>query len=255
MRLLHTTLGFVQWPSEYILIDRIKHNDSSGCTATALSPIPYRQFNGFPMKKFTTLFLLLFSGSAGIGQTKEAPSFNFFKVDKKLASKIKKAKAGSDFKGMAIDDCFWFFSDSLDSDDITPVTEFRIFFDTLTTYEDGVCDCMIRNDTAILQGGIAYEGGIGFDVRITKETFNGNIWISGEGFKTDSTADFQGEILLKSIYQTLKIQDRKTIASGKTLVGEIFMESEKFLSKDDQRPNKFYMKILFSCKLDGYIVF
>ncbi len=207
------------------------------------------------MKNICTLLLIFISISTAIGQNKEVPSFKYFEVDQKLTAKIKKAKANSDLKGFAIDDCFWVFSDSLDFGEHIPDSAYRIFYDTLTTYEDGVCDCMIRNDTAILQGGIAYEGGIGFDVRITKNAFNGNIWVAGKGFKTDSTADFQDEILLKSIYQTLKIQDRKTIAPDKTLIGEIFMESEHFISKDDERPNKFYMKILFSCKLDGYIVF
>lgn len=215
----------------------------------------YDQFNSNSEKKVITLISLLFSALLAIGQTRELPPFKLFEVDRNLTSKIKKAKASSDFKDLTLDDCFWFFSDSLDFDEFTPISDFRGFYDTLTTYGDGVCDCMIRNDTAILQGGIAYEGGIGFDVRITKETFNGNIWIAGKGFKVDSTADFQDELVLKSIYQTLKIQDRNTIARGKTLVGEIFMESENFISKDDQRPNKFYMKILFSCKLDGHIVF
>ncbi len=208
-----------------------------------------------PVKKVITILAIVFSASVAIGQTNEGPSFKLFEIDQKLTSKIKKAKANSDFKGLPIDDCFWFFSDSLDFDEFAPISDFRGFYDTLTTYGDGVCDCMIRNDTAILQGGIAYEGGIGFDVRITKETFNGNIWIAGRGFKIDSTADFQEELILKSIYQTLKIQDRKALAPGKTLVGEIFMESEKFISKDDERPNKYYMKVLFSCKLDGHIVF
>lgn len=207
------------------------------------------------MKKVTTLFLLLLSGLAGLGQAIEVSSFKFFEVDQHLIAKIKKAKASSDFKGMTTDDCFWFFSDSLEFEDNTSISDLRVFFDTLSTYEDGVCDCMIRNDTVILQGGIAYDGGVGFDIRITKKSFNGNIWMAGKGFKTDSTADYQEEILLKSNYQTLKILDQKSIARGKTLVGEIFMESEHFNSKEDPRPNKFYMKILFSCKLDDYIVF
>ncbi len=201
--------------------------------------------------------LFLFSckeQTPAIGQAKETSTFKY-EVDQNLISKIKKAKEDSDFKDLAIDNCFWFFSDSLEFDEFAPTADFRGFYDTLTTYGDGVCDCMIRNDTAIVEGGIAYEGGIGFDVRITKETFNGKIWVAGRGFKIDSTADFQDEIVLRSIYQTLKVHDRKAIASGKTLVGEIFMVSENFISKEDQRPNKFYMKILFSCKLDGYIVF
>jgi hypothetical protein len=212
-------------------------------------------FKSNHLKRIITIFLIVISASVAIGQTNKETSFKLLDVDEKLTSKIKKAKASSDFKGLPIDDCFWFFSDSLDGRDLIPNSDARAFYDTLTAYGDGVCDCMIKNDTAILQGGIAYEGGIGFDVRITRQSFNGNIWIAGKGFKIDSTADFQDEIVLKSIYQTLKIQDRKAVVRGKTLVGEIFMESENFISKDEPAPNKFYMKILFSCKLDDHIVF
>lgn len=207
------------------------------------------------MKKVIFIFLAVFSTSVLQGQINGETVFRPVGVDLNLISKLKKAKAASEFKGLPIDDCFWMFSDSLEGEELIPGFDLRTFYDTLSSYMEGVCDCMIRNDTVILQGGIAYGGGIGFDVRITKETFNGSIWMAGKGFKVDSTAEFQEELLLRSVYQTLKVHDRNFIASGKTIIGEIFMESERFISMKEPTPNKLYMKILFSCKLDGHIVF
>lgn len=188
-------------------------------------------------------------------QQEKSSQYLPFSIDKEIPAKLKKAETASDFKDLDIDQCFWFFTDSLDNEIPVPPADFRKFYDTLSSYGDGVCDCMIKNDTVTLQGGIAYEGGIGFDVRITKKDFNGNIWVAGDGYKTDTSSKFQEEIILKSVYQTLKLSDPKSIAPGKSLQGELLMESEHFTSKDDLRPNKFYMKLLFNCKLDDTIVF
>jgi len=206
------------------------------------------------MKKIVAIFLILLSASVAMGQVNGSSSFKLFDIDEKLADKIKKAKSNSDFNGLS-DECFWFVSDSLDGADYIPGPNIRSFYDTLTILGDIVCDCMMKNDTAVIQGGIAYEGGIGFDVRITNQSFNGHIWVAGGSYKIDSTTGFQNEVVLKSTYQSLRIQDRKAVAPGKILVGEFYMESERFISKDESTPNKYYMKILFSCKLDEHISF
>lgn len=205
----------------------------------------------------TTIQFLLLMTAISCQQQEQNSSNKNYTIDKTLPAKLKKAESGSEMKGLSIDNCFWFFSDSLDDAEMIPAADYRKFYDTLSTYGDGVCDCMFKNDTVILQGGIAYEGGIGFDVWITQKDFNGKIWVAGEGYKqtADSLADFRDEMVLKSIHQTLKISDPKSLEPGKKLTGEIYMESEGFLTKNDPRPNKLFMKILFSCKLDEAIVF
>ena len=206
------------------------------------------------MRKLFIIPFLLFPLSL-FSQAKGDRSYLPFDIDPSLAFKLKTAKENSDLKGFPLDDCFWFFSDSLETQAELAGESIRSFYDTLSSYGDGVCDCMIKNDTVTLQGGIAYEGGIGFDVRITRTGFNGNIWIAGKGYRTDSTSAFQRELVLKSSYQTLKLHNPSKIAYGETLLGVVYMESEPYISVEDIVPNKLYMKILFSCKLDRHIVF
>lgn len=105
-----------------------------------------------------------------------------------------------------------------------------------------------------MQGGIGYEGTIGFDLRIVGNLFNGRILLAGKGYKTNESSEYVNEILFKSVRQTLKIQSRNALRLDKKMIGELFMESEDYFEKGQQKANKLYMKVLFGCKLDEVTV-
>lgn len=207
------------------------------------------------MKQITVLAIISCLTSQVFGQTHETSDYSIFSLAEDLPAKLKKAKSISDLRHFKGDKAYWFFLDSSDAVSFLSISNPSNFVDTVTTLSDVPCDCMIRNDTAYLQGGIAYGGGIGFDVRIVNQSFNGHIWIAGEGFKTAAMTEYRKEVHLRSVKQALMIENPHSLKSGKTIVGELVLESEPFIKKGEQKANKYYMKILFSCKLDEHTVF
>jgi hypothetical protein len=181
--------------------------------------------------------------------------YSRFVVDTSLKSKLAKAKQSLDFDFHMLDDGFWFPVDKKNYKDFAEDADPHNFFDTLETLMEVPCDCMIRKDTVYLQGGIAYEGGAGFDIKIINDMFKGSIWLAGKGYRTDNHSAFKDEIILNSLRQSLKMQDRAPLKKGRVITGEIFMESEPYFEKNHTGMNQFYIKLLFSCKLDDQIVF
>jgi len=181
-------------------------------------------------------------------------SFKPFVIDTTLNSKLAKAKLQSEFDLPMIDNGFWFLTDANDFKEFSGSTDPAIFLDTLQTYSDVVCDCMMNGDTIYLQGGIGYVGSIAFDVRIAGNLFNGRIALAGKGFRTDQSAEFIKEIYLNSVNQQLKIQSRDSLQFEKQTTGEFILETENYYEKGEPQPNKLYMKVLFRCKLDDVIV-
>lgn len=197
-------------------------------------------------------FLSLYFNTAG--QASDKGRFMPFTIDTSLNSTLAKAKLNSEFNLPMIADGFWFFINKEDYKEFIGENDPIIFFDTLQTYTDLVCDCMIKKDTIYLQGGIGYEGAIGFDLRIAGKLFNGRILLAGKGYKTNKSSEYQDEILFNSVRQTLKIQSLDSLKFDKKMIGELFMESEEYYEKGKQKPDKLYMKVLFACKLDDVIV-
>jgi hypothetical protein len=200
-----------------------------------------------------TLFFLI--TITGCTQSRQKGGFKEYTIDTSLQTKLNKAKLNSNLNFPNLDNGFWaFFDDLLLKEyfkDLNPLG----MLDTIQELSDVPCDCMIKNDTIFIQGGIAYEGGIGFDLKIVKNKFEGQIWIFGIGYRTDPSKPFEEEISLKSIHQTMKIQSVDSLKPGSKLIGEIVMESEEYFKKDVSKPNKFYMKVLFGCRLDDFIGF
>lgn len=200
------------------------------------------------------LIAIIFISFKTLGQTQEINGFTRFTIDSTLNTTLEKAKSKSKFNLPMIADGFWFFIDEMDYKEFVSNTDPIKFFDTLQTYTDVVCDCMIKKDTIYLRGGIGYEGAIGFDLKIVGKLFSGRILLAGKGYKTDKTPEYVDEILFNSKKQTLKIQSRDSLKVDKKMTGELFMESEDYFKKGEHAPKKLYMKVLFSCKLDDLIV-
>lgn len=200
--------------------------------------------------------MLLFSFYCDVLAQPQKPSgFVPYKIDSTLNSTFANAKSKSEFNLPMLDDAYWFFLDKENFKDFIGEADPLIYFDTLQTYMEGICDCMMRNDTVYLQGGIAYIGGLGFNIKIVKNLFEGKIWLAGKGYRTIKSSKFEEEIILNSVKQVLKINSKDSLKLNSKVIGEILLESEEFYEKDKDRPNKYYMKLLFGCRLDEIIVF
>jgi hypothetical protein len=188
-------------------------------------------------------------------QTQEANGYLPYKTDKNISSLLEKAKSQSDIRLPGDDNGFWFFLFKEDLAESIGNMDPHTFFDTLQTFISVPCDCMIKNDSVYVQGGIGYGGGMGFDLRIVNNHFNGNLFLYGKGFRTNQSEEFKKEIFLNSVKQTLSIENKNSLSPGKTVKGVLFMESEDYYEKDEAAPKKIYMKLVFGCKLDEHIAF
>jgi hypothetical protein len=115
---------------------------------------------------------------------------------------------------------------------------------------------MIKKDTIYIRGGLAYGGGFGYDIRVIKGKFIGNLWVSGKGrYKLLDSEEYTDELLLDGNYQTLKLQSKKQYQIGSTIAGVYVIESENYFDKNEEGSTRFYLKLLFSCKLHDFIAF
>lgn len=205
------------------------------------------------MNKIIILIFSLMTFNS-FSQTTRTTSFGKYTIDSAVVGHLKASKAKSEYNLPMIADGFWFLIDKNDFIEFVGKQEALHFLDTLQTFSEVVCDCMIKKDTIYLQGGIGYEGAIGFDLKITGDLFNGKILLAGQEYRTDSMSKFTKEIFLDSKKQSLKLQSKDSLQSGKRFIGELILESEDYYIKGDAITKKLYMKVLFGCELDDIIV-
>ena len=205
------------------------------------------------MNKIAVIIFTLITFNSCSQKTK-TNSFSKYAVDSTVLQHFKAAKAKSKYDLPMIADGFWFVIDKNDFSEFVGKQDPLHFLDTLQTFSEVVCDCMIKNDTIYLQGGMGYEGAIGFDLRVTSDLFNGRILLAGKEYKTSNSTNFTKEIFLDSRKQLLKLPSIDSLRTGKRFIGEFILESEDYYIKDDSAPKKLYMKVLFGCELDDTIV-
>jgi hypothetical protein len=177
-----------------------------------------------------------------------------YTIDTSVRSRLEKEKAKLEFSHPMIADGFWYLFDRELLTELEDKVDPAKYIDTVQEYMEVVCDCMIKQDSVFLQGGIGYIGGIVFSVTIVKDIFKGEIWLAGAGFRTDKSSAFKDEMVLSTVKQSLKLQSRDSLQLDSTINGELFMESQEYYQRGEKRSNKYYMKILFGCKLDEGIV-
>jgi hypothetical protein len=205
------------------------------------------------MRLFAIIIFAVFVSEKVGAQTKDSTFFTPYTIVRTLDTRLAKLKRQSQFSHPLVADGFWLLITGKDfADDFGNINP-KNFFDTLQTLYDVVCDCMIKNDTIYLQGGIAYEAGAGFDLRIVGNLFNARIWVAGKRFWINDSVNIKQEILLNSVSQSLKIQNRNSLRLGKKMIGELLFESEDFFEENDTTPDKFYLKLIFGCKLNDSI--
>jgi hypothetical protein len=203
--------------------------------------------------KFLLLFILLsFEAS---GQKSRNSQFLNLSFDSSVLSQLKKAKAKNE-KGFPFTESFWFISnkqffiENIDSSNI------QNFLDTVSLYSGAVCACMIKKDTIYIRGGLAYGGGFGYDIKIIKGQFLGNVWVAGkERYKLLHSDKYTDELYLSGNYQTLKLQSQKKYRLGSNIAGIYIIESEDYFDKNNEGSTRFYLKLLFNCSLGSDIVF
>jgi len=115
------------------------------------------------------------------------------------------------------------------------------------------CSCQLKNDTIIISGGIFYGGGLGYQVKIHENEFDGEIILASTSakFTLEKGDDLLDEIYLKSDEQKLFLTEDPVFELNKIVKGKIVMESQDFLSKDKNAliKDKYWMKVLFECEL------
>lgn len=187
------------------------------------------------------------------GQVTSTARFSRYTIDTTVLQHLKTAKASAKYELPMIADAFWVLFDETDFKELTGQQPMQ-YLDTTLTFEEVVCDCMIKNDTVYLQGGIGYQGSIGFDLKVTGDLFSARIGLSGLEYRTTASSKPVSEILLDSKSQFLKIAGRDSLQAGKRLIGELIIETRDFFIKSEPGRQKIYMKVLFGCELDDMIV-
>jgi hypothetical protein len=201
----------------------------------------------------TVTLLLLINKENLLAQSKG--NFQKYSVDKNISAKVESAKKESEFGNILEDNAFWFLFNNEIFTLLDQKDNAQHFLDTAQMLSQVPCDCMIKKDTVYLQGGIGYEGSVGFSLKIINDLYEGNIWLGGKEYQTTNSPTFSNETFLQSIFQSLIIQSKDSLKLGDKLKGQLIMESENYFIKGDKTPNKIFMKLLFDCKLDDTIVF
>ena len=126
------------------------------------------------------------------------------------------------------------------------------FVDTSSLKLPVICRGVVKDDTCYLGGGIAYGAGVGFELKIFDDSFEGEIWKLNKGLRTSNSEDYPESIDLKSIRQELIIDDTENLNPEKLLTGKLTMESEPFYREDETESHQCYLSVIFQCELrDG----
>lgn len=169
--------------------------------------------------------------------------------DSSVLVKLKKAKIQNE-KDNPFTESFWFLSNKKDLIENIDSSNFQNFLDTISSYSGAICACVLKKDTIYIRGGLAYGGGFGYDIKIIKGQFLGNLWISGtERYKLLDSDKYTDELYLKGNYQTLKLQSKKQYRVGSNIAGVYIVESEDYFDKNEKGKTRFYLKLLFNCKI------
>jgi len=202
----------------------------------------------------SSIFILCVLNTTAQTQLNKKNVFAKFSIDTFLLQELKQAQTNSESFFSLPDFGFWNVIMGEEAKSFKNNKDIILFLDTSQTYFEVECDCMIKKDTIYIQGGFAYGAGAGFDVRITKDLFSGSIWLAGDKYETSTSSNLDEEIFLKTIHQTLNLQNKKSLKRNGIIAGKIIMESENFFDKEKKVSDKLFMKLLFTCELDDVIV-
>jgi hypothetical protein len=203
--------------------------------------------------RYLLIFILLSFEASG-QELRNSQLLNL-SLDSSVLLQLKKAKVQNK-KDFPFTESFWFLSNKQDLIENIDSSNLRNFIDTISSYSGAVCACMIKKDTIYIRGGLAYGGGFGYNIKIIKGQFLGNLWVSGkERYKLLDSDKYTDELYLSGNYQTLKLQSQKQYRVGSNIGGVYVIESEDYFDKNTEGSTRLYLKLLFNCKLGDYIAF
>lgn len=205
---------------------------------------------------YSAILFLGFFLESSIAFAQVKAKFSKYSIDPTINAQLDKARKQSELKFPRFGESYWFLSDKESMTEIVGTSQIYHFLDTITIYTDAVCDCMKKKDTIYLAGGFSYGGGFGFELKIVGNLYTSNLSLWGEKrYKIDSVKDYIDEIHLNAAYQSLKLQTNKALKLGNSIKGVYIIESEEYYDRNQAGISKMYLKLLFNCKLDGFIAF
>jgi hypothetical protein len=141
----------------------------------------------------------------------------------------------------------------------------RIF---LTSYENGKpvkmekafskgmpapCQCLIKNDSILVNISIGFFGGLGYILNITENNFLARhyLYVSGANPYKENVADsFTNQLLVRSKFQHLILDKKPTFTTGQQLTGYLTTTTEKYyVNKFGNELDTVYTigKVYFTC--------
>ncbi|RZM30351.1 MAG: hypothetical protein EOO88_01295 [Pedobacter sp.] len=204
--------------------------------------------------KFLLGVLIITTCTCCVAQEKAQPQFSRLIIDSSIPGKFQKGnKQARDFTALGVGQANWYFTDNTSFGEMFPPQQSEIFLDTVQTFLEVPCDCMIKSDTIFLRGGLAYEAAMGFEVKIVKNLFSAETFLGGS-FRIGNEGPYLNQISLKSGKQSLRISDQNSLRKGQTMIGQLTMESVEYQKKGDSTSMKMFMKVLFKCPINDVFV-
>ncbi|MCD2259119.1 hypothetical protein [Psychroserpens luteolus] len=186
---------------------------------------------------------------------------NFYEIDKSIENDLKVNKEADEMSKFGTGNLSYFIFSNSKMEKMTDENEqsdfdFKKMIDTTNTLLRNVCHCQLKNDTIKISGGIFYGGGIGYQMKMTKNEFNGQIVLASDSktYKKTKDGEFIKELYLASEHQDIRFYEKPEFKIDSILKGKIILTSENYYTKssDGLEKDQTIMKILFECKLSEY---
>ncbi len=185
----------------------------------------------------------------------------FYQIDKSIENDLKINKEADEMSKFGTGNLSYYtFSNNrmekMTNDNKLSDSDIKKMIDTTNVLLPNVCHCQFKNDTIKISGGIFYGGGIGYQMKMTKDEFDGQIILASDSKTHKKTKDgeFIKELYLSSKNQDIRFYDEPEFKLDSFLKGKIILTSEEYFTKSSNglEKDQMIMKILFECKLSEY---
>lgn len=182
----------------------------------------------------------------------------FYTLDPTIEQELQLNKAESKLSEFMSESAAYYMFSNKDMESFRTQSEAANFnaaqmLDSLKLLVPNVCHCQLKNDTITVIGGVFYGGGIGYQLKITKDSFQGKVVVSGgsDSYKLTPESEFESELLVPSVEQTISFSQTPRFQLGQTITAKVRLTSQEYYAKDglDLVEDRMLMKILFSCEL------
>lgn len=115
------------------------------------------------------------------------------------------------------------------------------------------CECLVKQDTVFVSMGIGFFGGIGFNIAVSKNSFQSSYYLyidDGKPYKANLKNNFSNELTVKSRFQYLILDNKPVFKEGQQLSGYLTMTSQNYYENsygNQLDTNYVVSKIYFTC--------